>query len=63
MSWMDLTLREIIEEYRGGAVSFAEDENLPLTADEVYDLAHIIKAKINLQEGNITKEEYEQLLG
>lgn len=63
MSWLKLTLEQIIEEYRGGSVSFAEDENLPLTTDEVYDLAYIIKAKINLHEGNITEEEYNNLLG
>ena len=51
-SWIEQLL-PIIEEYRGGAVSFANDENEHLDGDEVDDLCKIIKAKINLHEGNI----------
>ena len=36
-SWIEQLL-PIIEEYRGGAVSFANDENEPLDGDEVDDL-------------------------
>lgn len=61
-NWIEQLL-PIIEEYRGGAVSFANDENEPLDGDEVDDLCKIIKAKINLQEGNITEQEYNELLG
>jgi hypothetical protein len=51
--WIDLLLT-IIEEYKDGS-----DE--PLDGDEVDRLCEIIKAKINLQEGNITQQEYENL--
>ena len=61
-SWIKQLL-PIIEEYRGGAVSFANNENEPLDGDEVDDLVKIIKAKINLHEGNITEEEYNEILG
>ena len=61
-SWIEQLL-PIIEEYRGGAVSFANDENEPLDGDEVDDLCKIIKAKINLQEGNITEQQYNEILG
>jgi hypothetical protein len=61
-NWIEQLL-PIIEEYRGSAVSFANDENEPLDGDEVDDLCKIIKAKINLQEGNITEQEYNELLG
>ena len=54
--WMDLTLMQILEEYKDG------DEEA-LDGDSVDELCKIIKAKINLQEGNITDEEYNQLLG
>jgi hypothetical protein len=54
-TWID-QLMPIIEEYKDGS-----DE--PLDADEVDDLVEIIKAKINLQEGNITVEEYNAILG
>jgi hypothetical protein len=54
-TWID-QLMPIIEEYKDGS-----DE--PLDADEVDDLVEIIKAKINLQEGNITAEEYNAILG
>lgn len=52
-SWIE-QLIPIIIEYRDG------DE--PLDGDEVDRLCDIIKAKINLQEGNITDEEYDKLL-
>ena len=61
-SWIEQLL-PIIEEYRGGAVSFANDENEPLNGDEVDDLCKIIKAKINLHEGNITEQQYNEVLG
>ena len=61
-SWIEQLL-PIIEEYRGGTVSFANDENEPLDGDEVDDLCKIIKAKINLHEGNITQKEYDEILG
>jgi hypothetical protein len=54
-SWLDQLL-PIIEEYKDGS-------NEPLDGDEVDDLVKITKAKINLQEGNITLEEYEAILG
>ena len=53
--WMEHLL-PIIKEYKTGS----EDE--PLDGDDVDRLCHIIKAKINLQEGNITAEEYEKEL-
>ena len=52
-SWIKQLL-PIIEEFRDG------DE--PLDGDEVDKLVDIIRAKINLNEGNITQEEYEQEL-
>ena len=61
-SWIEQLL-PIIEEYRGGAVSFANNENEPLNGDEVDDLCKIIKAKINLHEGNITEQQYNEILG
>jgi hypothetical protein len=61
-SWIEQLL-PIIEEYRGGAVSFANDENEPLDGDEVDNLCKIIKAKINLHEGNITEQQYNEILG
>ncbi len=54
MSWMNLTLEEIIKEYKDG-----DGDKTPLTRSEVNDLTLIISAKINLHEGNITEEEYE----
>lgn len=53
-SWIEQLL-PIIEEYRGGTE--------PLDGDEVDDLVKIIKAKIDLHEGNITEQEYEEILG
>ena len=49
-SWIEQLL-PIIEEYRGGAVSFANDENKPLDGDEVDDLC------------KITQKEYDEILG
>ena len=48
-------LLPIIIEYKDGS-----DE--PLDCDSVDKLCHIIKTKINLQEGNITEAEYEKEL-
>jgi len=50
-SWID-QLIPIIDEYKNGSL----DE--PLDGDAVDRLCAIIKAEINLQEGNITNEEY-----
>jgi len=55
-TWIEQLL-PIIEEYKDGF------ENEPLDSDAVDDLIEIIRAKINLQEGNITIEEYETLIG
>ena len=46
-SWIEQLL-PIIEEYRGGAVSFANDENEPLDGDEVDDLCKIIKTNMKI---------------
>jgi len=54
-SWIKQLL-PIINEYKDGS-----DE--PLDGDGVDDLIKIIKAKINLQEGNITEHEYNEILG
>ena len=54
-SWIE-QLIPIIEEYKDGS-----DE--PLDGDAVDDLLKIIGAKINLQEGNIDEEEYNEILG
>lgn len=53
-NWIDQLL-PIIDEYKDGS-----DE--PLDGDSVSKLSKIIEAKINLQEGNITEEEYDQQL-
>lgn len=53
-SWINQLL-PIIEEYKDG-------DSEPLDGDEVDRLCEIIKAKINLQEGNITQEEYDKLI-
>ncbi len=58
MGWLKMTLSDIIEEYKGG-----DDIEEPLDGDDVDDLVKIIKAKINLHEGNITQEEYDEILG
>jgi hypothetical protein len=49
-------LQPIIQEYKDSS-----DE--PLDGDDVDNLVYIIKAKINLHEGNITEDEYNKLLG
>ena len=49
-------LLPLINEYKSGS-----DE--PLDGDEVDSLCEIIKAMINLHEGNITEEEYNEILG
>lgn len=56
MGWMKLTLEEIINEYKDGS----SDE--PLDSDEVEHLVEIIKAKIDLNEGNLTEYEYSLLM-
>lgn len=58
MSWMNLTLEQIILEYKDDY-----NDNVPLDGDEVNDLIRILRAKINLNEGNITQEEYDEILG
>ena len=54
-TWIEQLL-PIIWEYKDG-------DNEPLDGDEVDRLTEIIRAKINLQEGNITEEEYNEILG
>jgi len=49
-------LKPIITEFKDGA-----DDTL--CGDEVDSLVHILKAKINLNEGNITEDEYNKILG
>lgn len=56
-SWIT-QLQPIILEYRGN-----DEDSDPLNGDEVDNLCEIIKAKINLHEGNITEDEYEKILG
>ena len=46
----------IIEEYKDGAFE-------KLDVNDVDKLCKIIKAKINLHEGNITQKEYDKILG
>ena len=53
MKWIDQLL-PIIEQYKDGGE--------PLDGDEVDSLCSIIRAKINLQEGNITDSEYDSIL-
>lgn len=48
-------LQFIIDEYKNG-------ENRPLDGDEVDVLCDLIKVEINLNEGNITQEEYNILI-
>lgn len=47
-------IQEYIQGYSGGE---------SLDKDEVDDLVDILKTKINLHQGNITEEEYEELVG
>lgn len=53
MDWMKLTLEEIVNEYK---------DSEPLDGDGVEHLVEIIKAKINLNEGNLTEYEYSLLM-
>jgi hypothetical protein len=53
-SWINQLL-PIINEFKDG-----DDE--PLDGDAVDVLVNIIRAKINLHEGNITEEEYNKIL-
>lgn len=53
-------LLPIIEEYKE---DYKDDNVEPLDGDDVDNLVEIIRAKINLQEGNITEEEYNEILG
>lgn len=54
-TWIEQLL-PIIWEYKDG-------ENEPLDGDDVDHLVDILRAKINLHEGNITEEEYNEILG
>jgi hypothetical protein len=53
--WID-QLQPLIDEFKDG-----EDE--PLDGDDVDAMIKIIRAKINLHEGNITQKEYDKILG
>ena len=55
--YLDHTVNELLTEYKDGSI----DE--PLNRDEVDDFVEIIKAKVNLQEGNITEKDYNKILG
>lgn len=55
-NWLDLTLGDIIQEYKNGS----EDELLD--GDDVDNLTKILNAVINLQEGNVTEDEYNDIL-
>ena len=55
MKWIEM-LQPIIDDYKDGM------EGEPLDGDGVDDLCRIIKAKINLQEGNLTEREYDAIL-
>lgn len=46
----------IIDDYKDG-------DTTKLSADDVDSLMRTLKAKVNLREGNITREEYEIILG
>ena len=54
ISWIEQLL-PIRNEYLDGS-----DE--PMDSDEVDDLVGIIRAKLNLHEGNITEKKYNQIL-
>lgn len=54
-SWIE-QLQPIIDEFKDGQPE-------PLDGDEVEILITIIRAKINLNEGNITQKEYDEILG
>lgn len=51
--WLGLTLEEIVEEYGGGE---------PLDGDDVDRVCEIIKHKLNLFQGNIIEQEYNELI-
>ena len=53
-SWIE-QLKPIIEQYKGG-------DDSPLDGDDVSRLWLIIEAKMNLDQGNITEDEYERVL-
>lgn len=53
-TWID-TLQPIIKEWQ-------DDESDPLDGDAVERLCEIIKAKINLQQGNICEQVYERVM-
>ena len=54
--YLEYSVLQLIEDYKDGT-----DD--PLDGDEVDSLMQIIKAKVNLHEGNITEHEYNQILG
>lgn len=54
-NWIDHLL-PIMKEY------MAEFDGDPMDGDDVADLCEIIKAKINLHQGNITEGEYEHIM-
>ena len=54
MCWVEL-LQPIIDDFKD--ISFGEPDE-PLDGDGVDSLVEIIKAKINLMQGNITEDEY-----
>jgi len=65
-NWI-FNLYPIIEEYKKNHrfIPEAIDESFedePLDGDEVDDLCKIIKAEINLHQGNITDNEYEKII-
>ncbi len=43
-------------------IDYKEDWEEPLDGDEVDTLIEILRAKLNLIEGNITEEEYDKIL-
>lgn len=53
-NWIE-QLIPIIQEYKAGDVE-------PLDGDEVDRLVNVLRAKINLHEGNITEDEYNKIL-
>jgi hypothetical protein len=55
-SWID-QLIPIIDDFKGNTA-----EDYPLDGDDVDNLCEIIKAKINLNQGNLTQKEYDKLL-
>ena len=49
-------LQPIVDEYKDG-------DDTPLDTDEGEGLIKILRAKLNFSEGNISEEEYEEILG